>query len=104
MIYLPHVCIYCLLSHLKHDFIISSFTPLLFISLPCSSLFRLIVSHPGKSVCLAFAETTIDAVKEWKNSVQGRRDADYEEYKEMVGKRMVDAICKRMPHVRYLYS
>ncbi len=42
----------------------------------------------------------MESFKDWVNSQQGRRDSDYNEYKELVGQRLVDAVIKRMPHLK----
>jgi len=56
--------------------------------------------HPGRSTCIAFTETYWDPVQKWADSEDKRRPEEYNIYKEQIGKRLVEEVLRRHPHLR----
>jgi len=56
--------------------------------------------HPGKSVCLAFGETTMATFEKWKESELGKRSPDYTTYKKQIGERLIHGVLQYFPELK----
>jgi all-trans-retinol 13,14-reductase len=59
--------------------------------------------HPGKSNCLCFAETSVEAWAAFADAARqapGKRGAEYETFKQQVGQRLVDKMLAAHPELK----
>jgi len=72
----------------------------MFIGFPCAKDSTWETRFPGKSNAVILTMINYEWFEQWEDEKQGKRGQDYEKFKEMFQKRLIDGLCEYYPQCR----